>query len=94
MLGIGTYKLVIRKGHTLYLHDVLYAPEVRRNLIYVVVLLQLSFKILFEKYCVNVLLDNVCCRSSFMLDGFIVLYSIPINKIHPLLLLVVPIMIH
>ena len=55
MLGIGTYKLVMWKGHTLYLHDVLYAPEVRRNLVSVVILLQLSFKIVFEKYCVNIL---------------------------------------
>ena len=28
VLGIGTCKLVMRKGRTLYLHDVLYAPQV------------------------------------------------------------------
>ena len=67
------------KGYTLYLHDVLYAPEVQRNLVSVVVLLQLGFKIVFEKDCVNVLLDNVCYGIGFMLDGFIVLDSIPIN---------------
>ena len=55
VLGIGTYKLVMRRGRTLYLHDVLYASEVRRNLVFVVVLLQLGFKIIFEKDCVNVL---------------------------------------
>ena len=60
VLGISTYKLVMRKDCTLFLYDVLYAPEVRRNLVYVVVILQLGFKIVFEKDCVNVLLDNVC----------------------------------
>ena len=42
-------------------------------------MLQLGFKIVFEKDCVNVLLDNVCYGSGFMLNGFIVLYTIPIN---------------
>ena len=79
VLGIGTCKLVMRKGRTLYLHDVLYALEVRRNLIFVVVLLQLDFEIVFEKDCVNVLLDNVCYMFGFMLDEFIVLDYIPIN---------------
>ena len=57
----------------------LYALEVRRNIVSVVVMLQLGFKIAFEKDCVNVLLGNVCYESSFMLDGFIVLDFIPIN---------------
>ena len=39
VLGIGTCKLELRGGRTLYLHDVLYAPEVRRNLVSVLVLL-------------------------------------------------------
>ena len=64
------------KGCTLYLHNVLYALEVRRNLVFVVVNV---FKIVFEKYCVNVLLNNVCYGFGFMLDGFIVLDYIPIN---------------
>ena len=78
-LGIGTCKLVMRKDHTPYLHDVLYALEVSRNLVSVVVLLELGFKIVFEKDCVNVLLDNGCYGSGFMLNGFIVLDCIPIN---------------
>ena len=79
VLGIGTCKFVMWKGHTLYLHDVLYAPEVRQNLVFVAVLLLLGFKIVFEKDYVNVLLDNVCYESRFILDRFIVLDYIPIN---------------
>ncbi|MCS5023643.1 CCHC-type zinc finger protein, partial [Staphylococcus aureus] len=36
--GIGTCKLNLRGGRTLLLHDVLHAPEVRRNLVSVPVL--------------------------------------------------------
>ena len=79
VLGIGTCKLVMRKGRTLYLHDVLYAQEVRQNLVSLVVLLQLGFRIVFDKDCMNVLLDNVCYEFGFMQDGFIVLDFIPIN---------------
>ena len=47
VLGIGTYKLLKLKGRTLYLHDVLYASEVRHNVVSVVVLVKLGFKIVF-----------------------------------------------
>ena len=70
----------MRKGHTLYLHDVLYAPEVRRNLVSIVGLVKLGFKIVFEQDCVNVLLDNIVYGYGFMSDGFIILDTIPINK--------------
>jgi hypothetical protein len=39
VLGIGTCKLDLRGGCTLYLHDVLYALEVWRNLVFVLALL-------------------------------------------------------
>ena len=80
VLGISTYKLLIRKGRTLYLHDVLYAPEVRRNLVSVVVSVKLGFKIVFEQDCVKVLLDNIVYGYGFLSDKFIVLDTIPINK--------------
>ena len=44
---IGTYKLELRGGHTLLLHDVLYAPEIRKNLLSVVTLLRLGFRFIF-----------------------------------------------
>jgi hypothetical protein len=52
MFGIGTCKLDLQGDHTLYLHNVLYAPEVQQNLVYVLALLQLGFYIVFlcEKY--------------------------------------------
>ena len=43
VLGIDTCKLKLRGGRTLYLYDVLYALEVRQNLVYVLVLLEISF---------------------------------------------------
>ena len=80
VLGIGTCKLLMWKGRTLYLHDVLYASKVSWNLVSVVVLVKLGFKIVFEQDCVKVLLDNIVYGYVFMSYGFIVLYTIPINK--------------
>ena len=80
MLGIGTYKLLMRKGCTLYLHDVLYASEVHQNLVSIVVLVKLGFKIVFEQDCVKVLLENIVYGYGFLLEGFIILDTIPINK--------------
>ena len=80
VLGIDTCKLLMRKGRTLYLHDVLYAPKVRRNLVSVVVLVKLGFKFVFEQDYVKVLLENIVYGYGFLLDGFIVLDIIPINK--------------
>ena len=80
VLGIDTYKLIMRKGRTLYLHDVLYVSQVHHNLVSIVVLVKLGFKIVFEQDCVKVLLDNVVYGYEFISDGFIVLDTIPINK--------------
>ena len=73
VLRIGTCKLELRGGRTLYLHDVLYAPKVRRNLVSVLVLLELGFQLMFNKGCVKVFLDNVYYGSGYVLDGFMVL---------------------
>ena len=80
VLGIGTCRLLMRKGRILYLHDVLYAPKVCRNLVCVLVLVKLGFKIVFEQDSVKVLLDNTVYGYEFRSYGFIVLDIIPINK--------------
>ena len=76
VLGIGTRKLELRGGCTFYLHDVLYAPKVRRNLVSVLVLLELGFSIIFENGCVKILLDNVYYGSGYLLNGFMVLDTV------------------
>ena len=48
VLGIGTYKLQLHHGRTLLLHDVLYAPGMRQNLLSVNVLLELGFSFSFH----------------------------------------------
>ncbi|GAB2287461.1 hypothetical protein Dimus_039826 [Dionaea muscipula] len=58
-LGIGTCKLDLRGGLTLYLYDVLYAPGIRRILVSVVSLLSLGFKLLFENNGLVLSLDNI-----------------------------------
>jgi hypothetical protein len=59
VLGIGTYKLDLRSGRTLYLHNVLYALKVQRNLMYVLALLQLGFYITFIGCYVKIYMDNI-----------------------------------
>ncbi|PKI68245.1 hypothetical protein CRG98_011381 [Punica granatum] len=45
--GIDTYKLNLRGGRPLYLHDILHTPKIRRNLLSVMVLLCLGFRFVF-----------------------------------------------
>ena len=80
VLGISIFILLMWKGRALYLHDVLYAPEVHQNLVSVVVLVKLGFNIVFEQDCVKVLLDNIVYGYGFMSDKFVVLDTIHINK--------------
>ena len=46
--GIGTCQLNMRDGRTLFLHNVLNAPETRRNLVSVLVLVKLDFSLNFH----------------------------------------------
>ena len=78
VLGIDTCKLELRGGHTLYLHDVLYAPKVQRNLVFVLVLLELVFSIMFGNGCVKILLDNIYYDFGYLLNGFMVLDTVNI----------------
>ena len=47
VLGIGTYKIELHCGRTLLLYDVLYALEIRRNLLSIATLLRLGFQFIF-----------------------------------------------
>jgi transposase InsO family protein len=73
VLGIGTYKLDLRRGRTLLLHDVLYAPEVWRNLLSVNQLLRLGFEIAFKNMAVKIFLDTQYYGCGFVSNGFMVL---------------------
>ncbi|TXG60589.1 hypothetical protein EZV62_015162 [Acer yangbiense] len=58
--GIGTCKLMMHSGQVLYLHDVLYAPGIRRNLVSVIVLLGLGYELNFYGVCMDIVLNSVC----------------------------------
>ena len=53
--GIGTCKLDLLGGRTLFLHDVLFAPKIKRNLIFVVSLVGLGYCLHFKKYWIFLL---------------------------------------
>ncbi|WVZ22010.1 hypothetical protein V8G54_000554, partial [Vigna mungo] len=48
VLGVGQVELLLSSGKSLVLRDVLYAPELRRNLVSGVILNRLGFKLVFE----------------------------------------------
>ena len=73
MKGIGTCKLDLSTGRTLFLHDVLHALEIRRNLVSVIVLLSLGFKIHFHDSVLELYLGTTFIGSGFLLDGFMIL---------------------
>ena len=73
VFGIGTYKLDLRGGHTLLFHDVLYAPEIRRNLLSLLVLLRLGFRFVFQNNYVFLYLGTIYYGNSFISSGFMVL---------------------
>ena len=71
--GIGTCKLMMHGGQVLYLHDVLYAPGIRRNLVSVIVLLGLGYELNFYGVCMDIILNSICVGTGYLLNGFIVL---------------------
>ena len=60
-------------GKTLLLHDVLFAPQIRRNLVSVLVLVNLGFQLNFHELGVDLNLDTTHYGTGYFLDGFIVL---------------------
>ena len=71
--GVGTCKLSMRGGRTLILHDVLFAPNIRRNLVSVIVLMQFGYALNFYSTCLNVFFRKTFYGSGYLLDGFIVI---------------------
>ena len=78
--GIGTCKLNLRGGGTLFLHDVLYAPEIRRNLVSVICLLDLGYNVNFYSRCVELRINSVLIGYGFVTNGFMLLDVEPNNN--------------
>lgn len=73
MLGIGTYKLNLRGGCTLLLHDVLYAPEVRWNLLSIVALMRFGVHLFFRIMVFRFIWEQYIMNMAFISSGFMVL---------------------
>jgi hypothetical protein len=71
--SIGTCKLDMCDGRTLLLHDVLFAPEIRRNLKSVVVLLRFGFTLNMCSTSIKLYLNDVCYGYGYVSNGFIIL---------------------
>lgn len=69
--GIGTCQLMLCSGSLL--HDVLYAPNIRRDLVSILVLLSLGFNLSFYYTSLTISCDDVYYSSGFLSDGFMIL---------------------
>ncbi|WCJ29450.1 Retrovirus-related Pol polyprotein from transposon TNT 1-94 [Euphorbia peplus] len=73
VLGIGTCELRLREGQTLVLHDVLFAPKIRRNLVSVTSLLRIGFNFLFAHNSLRICLDDQFYGQGYVLNGLTIL---------------------
>lgn len=87
MKGISTCKLHLCGDHTIIFHDVLFAPGIRRNLIFVVALLILGFSLNFSGNFVRINYGNVFYRSRHVESCFVVFDS-DINTYNYMLVIV------
>ena len=71
--GLATCKLSLRGGRDLILHDVLLAPQIRQNIIFVLFLLNFGFSLNFHDNLVKLYSGTTFYGSGFVNDGFIVM---------------------
>ena len=74
--GIGTCKIDLHDGRTLILQDVLYAPDIRKNIVSVVKLLNLGYKWIFHDNCVDMYFEFFLFWVGYIFEGFFVLSAI------------------
>ena len=63
----------MRSGQTLFVNDVLFAFDIRRNLVFVLVLLKFDFQLRFHGQDVDLFLGQDYYGCGYFLNGFIVL---------------------
>ena len=63
----------MRRGCTLFLHDILYASDIRQNLVSMLVLLGLGFNLNFHDSVMKLYLGTTYYGSRFVLNVFMVL---------------------
>ena len=63
----------LHRGCTLFIHDVLYASDIRRNLVSMLVLLSLGFNLNFHDSVMELYLGTTYFGSRFILNGFMIL---------------------
>jgi hypothetical protein len=74
--GVGTCRLRLSTGHTLVLHDVLYAPNISRNLVSVVSLSNTGYVSMFQFGQVQLLYDSDCVGTASLVSGLMVLDTV------------------
>ena len=73
MKGIGTCKLALCGGRSVLLHDILYAPRIRQNLVSVSVLLGLGYILNFYGISIDIYYGSIFYGAGCLFNGFFVL---------------------
>lgn len=73
MLGISTYKLDLHSGHTLLLHDMLYATKIRKYLLSLISLLRLGFCFSFENNGISLYLGTIYYGCGYISYDFMIM---------------------
>ena len=76
VVAVGVMSLHFAKGRVLVLQDCLYIPNVRRNLILILVLTCNGYSTIFNKNCVSIKydVDEICCE--ILVDNLYILEPI------------------
>ena len=69
-VGVGTYQLRLRTGRTLLLHDVLYVPGMKHNLLSILVLLHFGYSFHFEGDRLDINCDGIAFGHGFIWNNF------------------------
>ena len=65
----------------MYLHDILYVPEIRRNLVFILCLNRLGYSVQFKNLSVLISYDNYLICTGLVHDGLYALDMVSFNNI-------------
>ena len=74
-LALANYNCMVAK----YFISTIYAPEIRRNLVSVTVLLNMGYHVIFRDVCMQLVLNKTLIGTGYLLNGFMILNVINQN---------------
>ncbi|KAG9446923.1 hypothetical protein H6P81_013051 [Aristolochia fimbriata] len=73
--GVGSYEIQLEDGSSWILPEVLYAPKIRRNLIFVALLDKTGYSVIFKNSMVIIKKDNLVIKDDYSKYGYVCLLN-------------------